>query len=90
MARHSPDLPTQIGGQLNPAWVEWLMGVPIGWTSLDPLPVAQYEDWLASRDTWWQVEPDIPWVAKGVKDRVNRLKALGNGIVPAVVGRFLA
>ena len=22
------------GGQLNPAWVEWLMGFPIGWTEL--------------------------------------------------------
>lgn len=22
------------GGQLNPDWVEWLMGFPIGWTSL--------------------------------------------------------
>lgn len=22
------------GGQLNPAWVEWLMGYPIGWTEL--------------------------------------------------------
>lgn len=22
------------GGRLNPDWVEWLMGVPIGWTSL--------------------------------------------------------
>jgi hypothetical protein len=21
-----------IGGQLNPTWVEWLMGFPIGWT----------------------------------------------------------
>ena len=27
-------LPTQIGGALNPAWVEWLMGFPIGWTDL--------------------------------------------------------
>ena len=23
------------GGQLNPRWVEWLMGYPIGWTDLD-------------------------------------------------------
>ncbi len=25
----------QIGGQLNPMWVEWLMGFPIGWTDLN-------------------------------------------------------
>lgn len=25
------------GGQLNPPWVEWLMGWPIGWTALQPL-----------------------------------------------------
>jgi len=24
-----------IGGQLNPTWVEWLMGFPIGWTDLE-------------------------------------------------------
>ena len=23
------------GGQLNPEWVEWLMGFPIGWTDLN-------------------------------------------------------
>ena len=28
------DLRTDIGGQLNPPWVEWLMGFPIGWTEL--------------------------------------------------------
>lgn len=27
-------------------------------------------------------EPDIPRVAVGVKDRVNRLKCLGNAVVP--------
>ena len=26
-----------IGGTLNPAWVEWLMGWPLGWTDLKPL-----------------------------------------------------
>jgi hypothetical protein len=28
-------LPNAIGGALNPTWVEWLMGYPIGWTDLD-------------------------------------------------------
>lgn len=27
-------LQTEVGGQLNPTWVEWLMGFPIGWTDL--------------------------------------------------------
>jgi hypothetical protein len=26
-----------IGGTLNPTWVEWLMGWPLGWTDLKPL-----------------------------------------------------
>jgi len=34
---------------------------------------------------WWRHEPDIPRVAKGIPDRVNRLKALGNAVVPAQV-----
>jgi DNA (cytosine-5)-methyltransferase 1 len=29
-------LANQIGGSLNPTWVEWLMGVPTGWTDLGP------------------------------------------------------
>jgi hypothetical protein len=28
---------TNNGGQLNPNWVEWLMGWPVGWTDLKPL-----------------------------------------------------
>ncbi len=31
---HTPQLPEQVGGQLNPTWVEWLMGFPPGWTDL--------------------------------------------------------
>ena len=31
----TPTLPDQIGGQLNPRWVEWLMGYPDGWTDLE-------------------------------------------------------
>lgn len=29
------ELPSVIGGQLNPTWVEWLMGFPLGWTDLN-------------------------------------------------------
>ena len=28
-------LATVVGGKLNPTWVEWLMGFPLGWTDLD-------------------------------------------------------
>jgi hypothetical protein len=28
-------LSTQAGGSLNPLWVEWLMGFPIGWTDCE-------------------------------------------------------
>jgi hypothetical protein len=31
-----PDsLSAQLGGQLNPTWVEWLQGFPLGWTEID-------------------------------------------------------
>ena len=37
----------------------------------------------------WAVEPNVGRVAHGVTSRVDRLKACGNGIVPAVVAEFL-
>lgn len=33
-------------GQLNPQWVEWLMGWPIGHTALEPLATGRYREWL--------------------------------------------
>jgi hypothetical protein len=30
-------LPSQVGGKLNPEWIEWLIGWPIGWTGCDAL-----------------------------------------------------
>jgi DNA (cytosine-5)-methyltransferase 1 len=38
-----------------------------------------------SRPSWWEVEPDVGRMADGIPARVDRLKALGNGQVPAVV-----
>lgn len=31
---YDANLGEKVGGQLNPHWVEWLMGFPIGWTNL--------------------------------------------------------
>jgi hypothetical protein len=36
------------GGQLNPTWVEWLMGWPLGWTDLKPLETGRFRQWLRS------------------------------------------
>lgn len=35
----------QGGGSLNPNWVEWLMGWPIGWTDLKPLEMDKFRKW---------------------------------------------
>ena len=176
------------GGLLNPRWVEWLQGIPIGWTETDELPQTNYTAWqtlsamqvdlLPEKETkremgrdvqaptllrfqlcgictwpehargrpetsaaddpanqlpmreyiqpsktphrresseqrgrqsggalpemshgcphehrdmgsWWEVEPAIPRVIGGHPNRVNQVRTLGNGIVPAVVARFL-
>ena len=39
---------------------------------------------------WWKVEPDVGRVADGVAARVDRLKAIGNGQVPAVAATAFA
>lgn len=56
--RRTPDLPAAIkirplpngltppqDGQLNPQWVEWFMGWPIGWTELKPLEMDRFHEW---------------------------------------------
>lgn len=32
-------------GTLNPPWVEWLMGWPIGWTDFAPLEMDKFQEW---------------------------------------------
>ena len=36
------------GGQLNPTWVEWLMGWPIGWTDCAVSAMDRFRQWCAS------------------------------------------
>jgi hypothetical protein len=40
--RNTPTLATHAGGKLNPMWVEWLMGWPLGWTDLKPLEMDKF------------------------------------------------
>jgi hypothetical protein len=75
--------------KLNPDWMEWLMGWPVGWTRLEPLPKKRFEQWLDLCETgaYWDNEPldiaprAIPRKQK-TPNRSNRIKAIGNGQVP--------
>ncbi len=71
-AGRTPPPGTQSAGPLNPAWVEWLLGIPIGWTDPACDEPAQL-DWLS--------EYGIPRVLRDVPDRKHRLMALGNSLV---------
>ena len=46
--RNTKPLNAEVGGALNPNWVEWLMGWPIGWTDLKPLEMDKFQQWLRS------------------------------------------
>jgi hypothetical protein len=46
LSRNSKTLATVAGGKLNPTWVEWLMGWPLGWTDCAPLATDKWQSWL--------------------------------------------
>ena len=50
--------PEQPKGQLNPDWVCWLMGWPIGWSSLEPITELVWLDWSVDPA---DVESDLTW-----------------------------
>ncbi|WP_353268876.1 DNA cytosine methyltransferase [Gemmatimonas sp.] len=56
-------------------------GLPLGVNGPLGQPRALSE---SERSSWWATEPDVGRVAHGVAARVDRLKAIGNGQVPAV------
>jgi DNA (cytosine-5)-methyltransferase 1 len=45
----------------------------------EPRTIAQFE-----RSDWWAVEPNVGRVAHGVPNRVDRLRGLGNAVVPQI------
>jgi len=84
--------------RLNPDWVEWLMGWPIGWTSLDFINLDMKRWWnysmIAEPAKYWEEDPaDIPVGEKyhtprltSKKEyRADRLRCCGNGQVPQQV-----
>jgi DNA (cytosine-5)-methyltransferase 1 len=47
------------------------------------LPIGIYKkNAFFGKSSWWQTEPNVGRVADGLADRVDRLKAIGNGQVP--------
>ena len=66
---------------LNPDWVEKLMGVPTGWTALDGVSNEWQNNWSGD----W--EGNTPRTTDVKKDRVDRIRMLGNGVVPATAAK---
>lgn len=48
LGNHPSTSGNRVGGQLNPTWVEWLMGWPLGWTDLKPLETDKFQQWRRS------------------------------------------
>jgi hypothetical protein len=59
------------GGLLNPNWVEWLMGWPIGWTDLKPLETAKFQEWQQQHGIFCQSEFNAN-SAQGLINETNR------------------
>jgi hypothetical protein len=48
MERNTKPLNAEVGGPLNPTWVEWLMGWPLGWTDCAASATDRFQQWLRS------------------------------------------
>jgi len=66
-------------GSLNPDWVEWLMGYGQGYTDPD-----NKDKFTLDSHQGFPNEPDTARVTTENQYRKDRLKALGNSIVPQI------
>ena len=69
----------QTTGALNPDWVEWLMGYGQGYTDPD-----NKDSFTLGSHQGFPTEPDTARVTTENQYRKDRLKALGNSIVPQI------
>ena len=83
------EIDADLYGSLNPDWVEWLMGWPIGWTSLELMSQSTWQEWNGMESERWDTDPAdvgvMGRVSKKCANRKNRLMAIGNGQVPATL-----
>lgn len=77
-----------VGGPLNPDWVEILMGLPIGYTDIDCEKPQKWEGFPAPMGHE-QYEYEPPRTITMGKNRTNRLKVLGNMVVPQQIYPFM-
>ena len=68
-----------VKGSLNPDWVEWLMGYGQGYTDPD-----NKSSFTLDSHQGFPNEPEIARVTTENQYRKDRLKALGNSIVPQI------
>ena len=75
-----------VGGQLNPTWVEWLMGWPLNWSSLETLRHDYFRDWQEKsaaglpdkyvsvmRSMWWDEDPsETPYRPRSNKQQPEK------------------
>lgn len=79
------------GGDINAEWEEWLMGLPHGYTALEPMDAEDHKRWeaLTVSGDWWAEERYLPQgIPKGdplPSNNRERLMMMGNGVVPAAV-----
>lgn len=45
-------------GRLNPEFVEWVMGWPIGWTGVAPLETGKFREWQQQHGAYWRMSLD--------------------------------
>ena len=67
-------------GQKTESFVE----IPSIWDSMSEDEQAWIVFRIATWNPWWSEWPDVPRVATGIKNRANRIKGLGNAVVPII------